>query len=313
MMKLTIVLELWWVCSQIRGFVQGIPLDIVIPEKNISDEISSMSIQITEYPGGHVLLITPEQLLTNVSTHPPTKTVPSSNENTDQHLQTVFNQTLLGLQKQLTDILSKVTVLESKLERKLIQDVKKSPNVFFVPPNRTESSPIGRSALEHLRDRITNDRVEWMIPPTEPIPPAPEPPSKHLFSRIIPHDHSTSSSVPEQQIDLLNRSKRRSERTRETPDKKSKVLSLCAQITPFDEKIQNSSAIASIRRSKRTRRDVLSNTDKLKEPPLMSGLLRASFKEREKYRITQNAVLRAFIMSNFVMRDKNSSRDQDDA
>ncbi|XP_015111106.1 uncharacterized protein LOC107037210 isoform X2 [Diachasma alloeum] len=264
--------------------------------------MTPVNIQITEYPGGHMLLITPEEVHTNVSKTPSVGRVPSSSENTDHCLQNTFNKTILGLQKQLNEISSKVSVLESKLERRLIHDVKNSPNVFFVPPTSPEPSLMGGSALEHLRDKKPADRVEWIIPLTESTTPAPEPPPKNLFSRIISQEHAATSSIPQQQIDLLNRAKRRSEKRREALDKKPKVLSLCARIIPVDEKTQNMSSIPTIRRSKRNRRDAFSKDNSLKEHSMMSEWLRAVYKPQEERKMVRNAALKAWL-GNKLERD----------
>uniref|UniRef100_A0A0C9QGG7 Osgepl1 protein n=1 Tax=Fopius arisanus TaxID=64838 RepID=A0A0C9QGG7_9HYME len=256
-MELAIVVIVLWTFFPVEGFARGIPVD---PDDNISNEVSTMNIQISEYPGGHMLFITPGEVLPNSSHRLPVKNV-STSENINNCLHRAFNKTITNLQKQLTEISLKVSVLESKLERKLMKDEKNSPNILFIPPKTPESQTTDGSALDHLPKEW--DNFEWMTPLKVSTTLAPEPPLVNLISTIIPV--SSTPSPTQQQIDLLNRAKRKSEKITEGVDKKPKVLSLCARIIPVDEK--RHSSISSNRRSKRTRREVLNNYERnLLEP-----------------------------------------------
>ncbi|XP_011311411.1 uncharacterized protein [Fopius arisanus] len=228
-MELAIVVIVLWTFFPVEGFARGIPVD---PDDNISNEVSTMNIQISEYPGGHMLFITPGEVLPNSSHRLPVKNV-STSENINNCLHRAFNKTITNLQKQLTEISLKTP----------------------------ESQTTDRSALDHLPKEW--DNFEWMTPLKVSTTLAPEPPLVNLISTIIPV--SSTPSPTQQQIDLLNRAKRKSEKITEGVDKKPKVLSLCARIIPVDEK--RHSSISSNRRSKRTRREVLNNYERnLLEP-----------------------------------------------
>lgn len=275
-------LALWCTISFHGTFQESLP-DISDPgnfDLNTTDG-STLNIQITEYPVGQILLISPEEL---------SPTISNTSSADPECLETSLNRTLQNLEKQVLEISSKLQALESKLEKRLIHDVKNSPNVFFIPPKSPGPGETDRPALEPFRSgKPSSDRVQWIIPLSESTTSSPEPPPRNLFSKDVPQ---TSTVLPQRQIDLLNRAKRKSDGNREGQTK-SKVLSLCARIIP----VEKGSGSSSLRRRKRTRRDVFGDGSDVTSRGRMTEWLGAEHGRQAGLREAQNEVINRWLAS----------------